>query len=134
MADKILATFRIDPEEWEDFKKQSSADGSSASAVLIDLVRWYREGNRISRHAENPSFNLDKIDARLHNLIDIKLDEIGIKPVDSELIQGMVKRELERIDKPLDNPALQEMIKQELESAIADFRQELDERLGELAA
>lgn len=96
MADKILATFRIDPEEWEDFKNQASADGFTASSVLVDLVRWYVRGNRISNQGGGTGLNLDKIKDYLYTLIDKKLENMAIKPVDDVYLQELVKQEVQK--------------------------------------
>ncbi len=70
--DKFLATFRIDLEEWKDFMAQAKAEGSSASAVLVDFIRWYRAGNRVSADTKS-STNLDDIDYIIDSRIEAKL-------------------------------------------------------------
>lgn len=91
MTDKTLATFRIDPQDWEAFKNMAGVENSNASAVLNEFVRWYLAGNRINEgstpvpnqesiHLDNTdNIHLDNIDERLETLIDTKLDERGLK-------------------------------------------------------
>jgi hypothetical protein len=54
MSDRILATFRVDPDKWQAFKGKAKTEGSNASAVLIQFVTAYLDGNIDS--------NLDKPD------------------------------------------------------------------------
>lgn len=80
MADKTLATFRIDPQEWETFKNTASAEGTNASAVFTEFVRWYNSGNRLGNSTAFADTNLDKtIDKRL-DIIEQRLDDRGLKP------------------------------------------------------
>lgn len=44
MTDKTLATFRIDPDLWEQFKSQAANNGTNASAALIEFCRDYANG------------------------------------------------------------------------------------------
>ncbi|NJL78351.1 MAG: hypothetical protein HC836_42505 [Richelia sp. RM2_1_2] len=84
--DKTLATFRIEPKQWEAFKTVASDESSNASAVLNDLVAWYLAGNRINKLDDNIDTNLDaineKIDKRIDETLDSKIDEHIDKKLD----------------------------------------------------
>jgi hypothetical protein len=70
-AEKTLATFRIDPDKWEQFKLRTGEDNSNASSALLEFVDWYLQGNRLSRgEAVASSADIDKL---VDERIDIKL-------------------------------------------------------------
>ena len=73
--DKFLATFRIDQAEWKDFMAQAKAGGSSASAVLVDFIQWYRTGNRIAADT-TPYTNLNNLTVLIDERIEAKLNEL----------------------------------------------------------
>ena len=73
--DKFLATFRINQDEWKDFMAQAKAGGSSASAVLVDFIQWYRTGNRIAADTKS-SINLDNLEKIIDERIEAKLNEL----------------------------------------------------------
>jgi hypothetical protein len=91
---KVLATFRIEEEEWEAFKEWSNANGSNASAVLIDLVRGCLSGktpgvssvpspDSTPTHLDDSTEQrIDKIEQRLDKEID-KRDDYLDKRIDS---------------------------------------------------
>lgn len=87
--DKTLATFRINPKQWEAFKAMASGEGSNASAILNDFVGWYLAGNRINQLDNNLDLNLDaineKIDKRIDEMLDNKLDTHIDKKLDEVL-------------------------------------------------
>lgn len=103
MADKTLATFRIDPQDWEAFKSLASTEGSNASTLLLEFVRWRLAGNQISHpdptpdsttHLDNLDDKIDeRIAARLDTVIDKKLDELRSQ-IDS--LRGKLKARLVR--------------------------------------
>lgn len=71
MAEKILATFRIDSEVWQKFKAKCESEGQSASARLNDYILQSldMQASRQSIH------NIDNcIDARINAYIDSNLD------------------------------------------------------------
>ncbi|WP_148662667.1 hypothetical protein [Scytonema hofmannii] len=72
MDNKFLATFRINQEEWKDFMAQAKAEGSSASAVLVDFIRWYRSGNRIAADTKR-STHLDNLDSIIDPRIEARI-------------------------------------------------------------
>lgn len=82
---KILATFRIDPEEWEAFKTMAAADGSNASSLLMGFVRSYLSGNKPNTNAISTptsldtswSSRLDTIESRLDDVNNINLDNLA---------------------------------------------------------
>jgi len=73
MAEKTLATFRIDPQQWEAFKNLASESGSNASALLLEFVRSTLSSNQISTspHSSSPTHLDDKIER-----IDSQLGEL----------------------------------------------------------
>lgn len=71
--EKILATFRINFEEWEDFKKACTKSGSYASTVLNDFVRSYIAGNRIDETNTIDANFQDSLD-KLAEFIDNRID------------------------------------------------------------
>ncbi|MEM9925115.1 MAG: hypothetical protein AAF915_15415 [Cyanobacteria bacterium P01_D01_bin.50] len=97
--DKTLATFRVEPKQWEAFKTMASDESSNASAVLNDFVAWYLAGNRINKTDNNIDNNLDKIhehiDKRIYETLDKKLDERIDKKLD------VVMKELEELREKL---------------------------------
>lgn len=72
MKDKTLATFRIEPEQWEALKEKASSKGSNASAVLNELVSRYLADDEI----DSPNNRLDKDIDNIDKYIDEKLDDI----------------------------------------------------------
>jgi len=62
MADKTLATFRIDPDLWEQFKTQAANNGTNASAALIKFCRDYANGVYIQSSRQS----LDEIEASIY--------------------------------------------------------------------
>ncbi len=72
-SEKVLATFRIDPEKWEQFKNAAGNEGANASSLLLEFVDWYLDGNRLrGKESASPTpDNLDEvIDARIAALLD----------------------------------------------------------------
>ena len=78
MKEKILATFRTDPDKWETFKTQASEDNSSATSVLLDFIDWYLDGNRIqkgkSKTVKTQQSRLDNLDERIEALITERIE------------------------------------------------------------
>ena len=74
MSDRILATFRVDPDKWQTFKGKAKAEGSNASAVLIQFVTTYLDGNIDSNIDKS---NIDRgLDERIENAIAKLRDEL----------------------------------------------------------
>lgn len=106
MADKILATFRIDPSEWEAFKNAATASGTNASALLIEFVRTYPHKSVESppkttdSHLDTTENNciddssprLDSIEARLDKIEDSSLDNVVSDLVEKRLEAYLDKR------------------------------------------
>lgn len=90
MADKILATFRVDSDKWEAFKSAAGLDDSNASAVLLEFIDWYLDGNRLTSESVS-SPNLDGIDSRIDKLIDDRMAQID-KRIDERIDDRMVDK------------------------------------------
>jgi hypothetical protein len=91
MADKTLATFRLDPALWSAFKNMAAASGSNASAVLTEFVRSYLAPQPINESTApipNPQpptpnsqpLHLDNLDTVIDERLDKVLDDRGLKP------------------------------------------------------
>jgi hypothetical protein len=72
-----LATFRCNDALWEAFKQKAKANGSNASAVLLQYVRAYIDGSDadIGSHPEH-------LDARINAHLERRL-----APVLTELVE-----------------------------------------------
>jgi hypothetical protein len=88
MSDRILATFRVDPDKWQAFKGKAKAEGSNASAVLIQFVTDYLDGNIDS--------NIDKLD--IDHGLDERIDNAIAKLRDelTETIDNRINQQSER--------------------------------------
>lgn len=76
MAEKILATFRIDSDKWEQFKARTGEKKSSASAMLLEFVDWYLAGNELPSRKQADLGDLEALlDNRLHSMLDQYLDK-----------------------------------------------------------
>lgn len=79
MSKTILATFRINQEAWETFKKQCSDNGSNASSNLKTFVLDSITGNNKNLDKSLESYlenNLDKFfESYLENNLDKFLDK-----------------------------------------------------------
>jgi hypothetical protein len=129
MADKTLATFRIDPQEWEAFKNAASVEGTNASAVFTEFVRWYNSGNRLGTSTAPTPINLDtSLVHRLDN-IEQRLDTVTTNNLDK-----VIDEHLENcIDKALDDRGLKpEIIKGQLEEHTAYLATGLNATISEL--
>lgn len=92
MSDKILATFRIAPEEWEEFKAKASEDSTNASALVTEFIRWYIQGNRIDNDSSLSLDNLEEIiNAHIDRHIDIIKESID-RHIDKKLDSEMSER------------------------------------------
>ncbi len=117
MSDKVLATFRIDPDEWEEFKSKASQNSTNASAMLLKLVRSYLAGNPLSNTEPDTVPNniderlnrLDSIEERLRTVADrlqlastapavnLELDNVNSK-VTEELVAQKVKEHTDKLN------------------------------------
>ncbi|MEH1786453.1 MAG: hypothetical protein V7L23_12915 [Nostoc sp.] len=83
MADKILGTFRIEPDKWESFKALATSNGSTASAVIVQFIDNCLDTRQIpSTYGDHSS--LGKVEA----LIDKRIEEslaISISELRSQL-------------------------------------------------
>jgi len=58
-----LATFKIEEEDWKAFQEIAEGEGSSASAMLKEFIRWSLAGNRLNKTSTS---DIDeRIDAKL---------------------------------------------------------------------
>ncbi len=63
-----LATFRCDDALWEAFKQKAKANGSNASAVLLQYVRAYIDG-----FSTDTDSNPEHLDARINAHLERQL-------------------------------------------------------------
>jgi len=79
MSDKTLATFKIEPDQWEAFKSKASDSGSNASAMLKDFISAYLSG-RIDLKQDGSIDTLASLDSKIEAVLDRvmagKLDEV----------------------------------------------------------
>ena len=133
--DKFLATFRIDQEEWKDFMAQAKAGGSSASAVLVDFISWYRTGNRIAADTES-STNLDNLTVLIDERILAKLNEL--ETLDSQPRQENLDTILDERERRVESrllSILETMLEdklEELQGNIHNIELSLDSRIEKL--
>lgn len=118
MADKTLATFRIDPQEWEAFKNMAAASGSNASAVLTEFVRSYLAPNSQSPTPSPQPLHLDNLDTAIDERLDKVLDDRGLKP-------EIIKEQLEQHTAYLASG---------LNATMSELRSQLEELRGKLPA
>ena len=77
MKEKILATFRTDPDKWEAFKAQASEENSNATSVLLDFIDWYLDGNRITKGKQKTTKaqpRPDNLDERIEALVNERIE------------------------------------------------------------
>lgn len=121
---KILATFRIDPKEWEDFKALALASGKTASAVLLEFVRWYRAGHRISpttSSALGSGVSLDNLDSLIDERIAAKVESLkseSLDKVSDERIENRLAQILDELE--------------ELQGNLSNIESALDNRIEKL--
>lgn len=72
MTAKKLATFRIDPDEWEAFQQWAKRNGTTASALLVEYIEECLDrpptkpsGIRLEQMVINLTKRIDSIDKRL---------------------------------------------------------------------
>ncbi|MUG97994.1 hypothetical protein F7734_39070 [Scytonema sp. UIC 10036] len=120
--DKFLATFRINQDEWKDFMAQAKAEGSSASAVLVDFIRWYRSGNRIAADTKR-STHLDNLDYIIDSRIEARIQAQSQLPFNLDDILDERERNLEwRLTQVLEEKL------EELQGNLNNLESALDER------
>lgn len=118
MADKTLATFRIDHQEWEAFKNMAAASGSNASAVLTEFVRSYLAPNSQCPTPNPQPLHLDNLDTAINERLDKVLDDRGLKP-------EIIKEQLEEHTAYLASG---------LNATMSELRLQLEELRGKLPA
>lgn len=124
--DKFLATFRINQDEWKDFMAQAKASGSSASAVLVDFIHWYRSGNRISADIKR-SAHLDNLDS----IIDYRIEaRIQAQPQFPSNLDDILDERDRRIELRI-TQILGEKL-EELQVNLRNLESALDERIEQL--
>ncbi|MCL1474610.1 hypothetical protein [Argonema antarcticum] len=101
MKKKKLATFRINPDEWQAFQEWAKRSGTNASALLVDYIEQCldRPPDKISRISpdgttNNIDYRIDSIDKRLKAL------EGAIE----ERIEKLIKRQMTEIQSDLVHP------------------------------
>ena len=101
MTKKKLATFRIDPDEWEAFQEWAKRSGTNASALLVNYIEQCldRPPSKISRFSlngtdDNIERRIDSIDKRL------KLLEGSIE----EKIEKLIKKQMVSIQPEVVSP------------------------------
>ena len=79
MNDKTLATFKIEPDQWEAFKSKANDSGSNASAMLKDFISAYLSG-RIDLKQDGSIDTLTGLDSKIEAVLDRvmggRLDEV----------------------------------------------------------
>lgn len=76
MKEKILATFRLDPDKWEAFKTLASEENSNATNMLLDFIDWCLDGNRISKGKPKTTKaqpRPDNLDERIEALVNERI-------------------------------------------------------------
>ncbi|MEH2399670.1 hypothetical protein [Nostoc sp.] len=101
MSDKTLATFRIEPQEWESFKALATSNGSTASAVLLQIIRNCLDANQIPS-ASSDHISLDSIETLIDKRIEDSLGSIETlidKRIEDSLVVSLteVRSQLEEL-------------------------------------
>ncbi|MEH2282786.1 MAG: hypothetical protein V7K90_15895 [Nostoc sp.] len=119
MADKTLATFRIEPEEWESFKALATGSNSTASAILLRFIKSCLDAKQILSTSStlNTNYSLDSIEALVDKRIKLSIDSI----------EALVDK---RIEVNLDN--IEVLIDKRIEASLAEVRSQLEAQLEEL--
>lgn len=101
MTKKKLATFRIDPNEWEAFQEWAKRSGTNASALLVDYIEQCldRPPSKISKFLQNETtsnidYRIDTIEKRLKAL------EESIE----QRIEKFIKRQMANIQSEVVHP------------------------------
>lgn len=97
MTEKVLATFRIEASDWESFKNAAMAEGSNASEIMKEFVRWYLAGNRLESPTVITPTNLDNsvperldsLEQRLDKVANISLDETITRCIDERIAASL---------------------------------------------
>jgi hypothetical protein len=86
MADKTLATFRIEPKKWELFKALATSNDSTASAVLLQFIDSCLDAKQILSTSStfNANSSLDDIEALIDKRIEDSL-AAGLNELRSQL-------------------------------------------------
>lgn len=85
MKDKVLATFRLEPEKWESFKALAASHDSNASAILIQFIETCLDTNQLPSQTpptQTPSTDtthLDNLEEMIDKRIDKRLDELRLQ-------------------------------------------------------
>ncbi|MEH2279092.1 MAG: hypothetical protein V7K40_30990 [Nostoc sp.] len=118
MADKILATFRIEPEKWELFKALATSNNSTASAVLLQVVNDCLDNNQIPSTSGNHA-GLDKVEVLIDKRIEESLDKVKV------LIDEHIEKNL---------AASLGEVRSQLEESFSEVRSQLEELRGKSKA
>lgn len=81
---KVLATFRVDEDDWKAFKEWSENKGSNASSELIKFIG-------VSLGRIDSEVNLPSIDSRIDNYLDNNLGKHLDKRIDEKLASSLDK-------------------------------------------
>ena len=68
MVEKMLATFKIDPAQWKEFKDRCTESDSNATKTILNLIGAYLDG-RVSLAPNRPESDITLIDERLDSAI-----------------------------------------------------------------
>ncbi|WP_138496968.1 hypothetical protein [Nostoc sp. PA-18-2419] len=114
MADKTLATFRIEPEKWESFKALATSNDSTASAVLLQFIDNCLDAKKILSTSStlNANYSLDNIEV----LIDKRIEEILTPSLDKT--EALIDKRIE----------------ESLAASLTEVRSQLEELRGKLKA
>ncbi|MEH1889547.1 MAG: hypothetical protein V7K92_08815 [Nostoc sp.] len=98
MADKILATFRIEPEKWELFKALATSNGSTASAAFLQFVDNCLDAKKIPS-ASSAHISSDSIEALIDKRIEDSIEALIDKRIENSLAAslGEVRSQLEEL-------------------------------------
>ena len=68
MVEKMLATFKIDPAQWKEFKDRCAESDSNATKTILNLIGAYLDG-KVSLAPNRPESDITLIDERLESAI-----------------------------------------------------------------
>ncbi|MEH2402260.1 hypothetical protein [Nostoc sp.] len=98
MADKVLATFRIEPEKWELFKALATSNGSTASAAFLQFVDNCLDANEILS-ASSAHISTSSIEALIDKRIEDSIEALIDKHIEKSLAVSLteVRSQLEEL-------------------------------------
>lgn len=130
MADKTLATFRIEPEKWEKFKTLASSIDSTASAVLLQFIDSCLDANQISV-PNTPIVALEELHKVIDNRLDIALNQVvDEQSVLRRLIDNRLELTLRQVMTEYSDS--QKLTLNRLELALREVKEQQEELRGKL--